>query len=227
MKAIYLEKGGSVNVLQYGDIKTPGDCGENQVLVRIKAIGINPIDCKIRAAPERFPVTFSVIPGCNGAGIVQAVGLQVKNFKPGDEVYFSQPGVNNRRGTYTEILMQCSALFDASKLSVEIARTFGLADAVAAQNFLEKNHPIGKLVMVIWDLSRSPCQILLAKPMVCIDEHFKSTNKPTNYQGRHLITRIWSYLSSGVDQVIVTLSHFPFPSNHVCMDTRPQHILPR
>ena len=44
MKAVYLEKGGSVNALQYGAINTPADCSENQVLVRIKAIGINPID---------------------------------------------------------------------------------------------------------------------------------------------------------------------------------------
>lgn len=105
MKAVYLEKGGSVNALQYGAINTPADCSENQVLVRIKAIGINPIDCKIRTTPERFPVTFPVIPGCDGAGIVQAVGLHVINFKPGDEVYFSQPGFNNRQGTYTEYVL--------------------------------------------------------------------------------------------------------------------------
>jgi NADPH2:quinone reductase len=70
MKAIYLEESGSVSVLQYGDIKVPEDCGENQVLVYIKAIGINPIDCKIRAAPERFPVTFPVIPDCDDAGLL-------------------------------------------------------------------------------------------------------------------------------------------------------------
>ncbi len=101
MKAIYLEEGGSVSVLQYGDIKIPEDCGEKQVLVCIKAIGINPIDCKIRAAPKRFPMTFPVIPGCDGAGIVQAVGLHVRNFKLGDEVYFLQPGFNNHQDTYS------------------------------------------------------------------------------------------------------------------------------
>lgn len=105
MKAVYLEKGGSTNVLQHADGKSPKNCGKNQVLIRIKAIGINPIDCKIRATPERFPVTFPVIPGCDGAGIVHAVGLHVRNFKPGDEVYFSQPGFNNRQGTYSEYVL--------------------------------------------------------------------------------------------------------------------------
>ena len=114
MKAVYFEKGGSAGVLHYGDIKTPAHCGENQVMVRIKAIGINPIDSKIRTAPEHFPVSFPVIPGCDGAGIVEAVGLSVQNFKPGDEVYFSQPGFNNRQGTYAEYV-----LVDASLLALK------------------------------------------------------------------------------------------------------------
>lgn len=114
MKAIYFEKGGSAGVLQYGDIKTPAHCGENQVMVRIKAIGINPIDSKIRTAPERFPVSFPVIPGCDGAGIVEAAGLSVQNFKPGDEVYFSQPGFNQRQGTYAGYV-----LVDASLLALK------------------------------------------------------------------------------------------------------------
>ena len=105
MKAVYFEKGGAVSVLQYGDIKAPGQCGDHQVLVRIKAIGINPIDIKLRTAPERFPVSFPVIPGCDGAGIIEAVGRHVQNFKPGDEVYFSQPGFNKRQGTYAEFVL--------------------------------------------------------------------------------------------------------------------------
>lgn len=114
MKAVYFDKGGTAEVLQYGDIAAPGHCGERQVLVRIKAIGINPVDCKLRSAPERFPVTFPVIPGCDGAGIVEAAGSQVSGFKPGDEVYFSQPGFNNRQGTYAEYV-----LVDASLLALK------------------------------------------------------------------------------------------------------------
>lgn len=125
MKAIYFEKGGSTNVLQYGDIGAPDQCGDNQVLVGIKAIGINPIDSKIRNSPERFPVSFPVIPGCDGAGIVEAVGRHVQNFKPGDEVYFSQPGFNNRQGTYAEY-----ALVDASLLALK-PQSLSFAQAAA------------------------------------------------------------------------------------------------
>jgi NADPH2:quinone reductase len=126
MKAIYFDKGGPADVLQMGDFPLPGKCGKNQVLVRIKAIGINPIDCKIRTTPERFPVTFPVIPGCDGAGIVETTGSQVKNFKPGDEVYFSQPGFNNRQGTYAEY-----ALIDAGLLALK-PRALSFEQAAAA-----------------------------------------------------------------------------------------------
>ncbi len=110
MKAIYFSTGGAADVLQYGEIGLPGECGENQILIHIKAAGINPIDCKIRSAPQRFPVTFPVIPGCDGAGIVTATGSRVKNFNPGDEVYFSQPGFNNRQGTYAEYVLADAGL---------------------------------------------------------------------------------------------------------------------
>jgi NADPH2:quinone reductase len=114
MKAVYFNAGGSAEILYFGDIALSDHCNEDQVLVRIKAIGINPIDCKIRSNPERFPVTFPVIPGCDGAGIVEAVGAQVDNFKLGDEVYFSQPAFNNRQGTYAEYVK-----VDASLLALK------------------------------------------------------------------------------------------------------------
>ncbi|WP_090628981.1 zinc-dependent alcohol dehydrogenase family protein [Nitrosomonas marina] len=110
MKAVYFEKGGASAVLEYGERNIPGPCGENQVLVSIKAVGINPVDCKIRAAPDRFPVSYPVIPGCDGAGIVEAVGNNVKAFKPGDSIYFSQPGFNRRQGTYAEYVLVDQAL---------------------------------------------------------------------------------------------------------------------
>src|SRR5687768_4501572 len=114
MKAIYFDKGGAASISQYGDRIIPNHCSEHQVLVRNKPIGISPIDMKIRTAPARFPVSFPVISGCDGAGIVEAVGDHVQNFKSGDEVYFSQPGFNNRQGTYAEYV-----LVDASLLALK------------------------------------------------------------------------------------------------------------
>lgn len=126
MKAVYFEQGGQAGVLRYNEVNNPSRCGNDQVLIRLMSIGINPIDIKIRLAPERFPVTLPVIPGCDGAGIVEAAGSNVQNFKPGDEVYFSQPGFNNRQGTYAEYV-----LVDASLLALK-PQSLSFAEAAAA-----------------------------------------------------------------------------------------------
>jgi NADPH:quinone reductase len=121
MKAIYFEKGGTTDVLQYGEVDEPAQCGETQVKIKLKAAGINPVDSKIRAAPDRFPVTFPVIPGCDGAGIVAAVGSAVRQFKTGDEVYFSQPGFNFRQGTYAEYTCVDESLLASKPRSLDFA----------------------------------------------------------------------------------------------------------
>lgn len=110
-------------MLQYGDVEISNQCGDRQVLVRLEAAGVNPIDYKIRAAPERFPLSFPVIPGCDGAGVVVAVGQHVAAFKPGDAVYFSQPGFNQRQGTYAEYVYVDASLLahKPRKLSFEQA----------------------------------------------------------------------------------------------------------
>jgi NADPH:quinone reductase len=110
MKAIFIEQGGGTEVLQAGEMPDAVLSRDDQVLVRLKAAGINPIDTKIRSAPERFPLTMPAILGCDGAGVVEAVGQAVTAFSPGDEVYFSQPGFMGRQGTYAEAVAVDAAL---------------------------------------------------------------------------------------------------------------------
>lgn len=151
MQAIYFHKGGDSEVLQYGELDEPRQYKDNQVLVRLKAIGINPIDLKIRAAPNRFPVTFPVIPGCDGAGIVEAIGHTVKNFKPGDEVYFSQPGFNSRQGSYAEYTLVDSALlaYKPQSLSFEQAAAAPLVLITAWEALLDRAHMRGGQTVLI------------------------------------------------------------------------------
>jgi len=125
MKAIYFEQGGAPDVMIYGEMPVP-EIKKNQVLVRLHAAGINPIDGKIRTSPQRFPVNTPTIPGCDGAGIVEKCGSNVDTFKPGDAVYFSQPGFNQRQGTYSEY-----AAVDAS-LVAHKPESLSFADAAAA-----------------------------------------------------------------------------------------------
>lgn len=61
----------------------------DQVLIHLKAAGVNPADWKYRSGAYKqfMPLTFPWIPGLEGAGIVEAAGADVKAFKKGDEVY--------------------------------------------------------------------------------------------------------------------------------------------
>src|SRR3970040_312265 len=81
------------------DIDTPNPEGRD-LLVEVKAISVNPVDTKRRAAGNR-PDTELKILGWDAAGIVQAAGAQAELFKPGDKVYYA--GSNQRTGTNCQL----------------------------------------------------------------------------------------------------------------------------
>jgi NADPH:quinone reductase-like Zn-dependent oxidoreductase len=87
MKAIVLHEYGGPEKLKYEDFPDPIP-GDGEVLVRIAATSINPIDYKMRsgAAQARFPLQFPAILGRDIAGIVRALGSHVTGFAPGDKV---------------------------------------------------------------------------------------------------------------------------------------------
>ena len=102
MKAVLMTGQGGVEVLQYQEVPTPEITQEREILVRIKAAGINPIDTKIRKRGTFFPDQMPAILGCDGAGVVEAVGSGVQNLQVGDEVYYSQGGLGAKLGNYAE-----------------------------------------------------------------------------------------------------------------------------
>ena len=87
MKAIVLHEYGGPDKLKYEDFADPIP-GEGEVLVRVSATSVNPVDYKMRSgeAKERFPVEFPGILGRDIAGIVRALGPGVTGFEPGDHV---------------------------------------------------------------------------------------------------------------------------------------------
>lgn len=88
MKAIQYHDYGGPEVLVLEEITRP-EPGVGQVLIRVMAAGVNPADWKIRSGVYRAfaPVTFPGRPGLDGAGVIEAVGENVTEFQPGDEVY--------------------------------------------------------------------------------------------------------------------------------------------
>ena len=87
MKAVVLQEYGGPEKLTWEDYADPV-AGEGELLVRVAAASINPIDYKMRsgAAKERFPIEFPAVLGRDVSGIVRAVGPGVTGFEPGDKV---------------------------------------------------------------------------------------------------------------------------------------------
>ena len=101
MKAAYIETTGGPEVIRYGDLPRPTP-KEGEVLIRVGAVAVNPIDTYIRSGAVAMPLPKPFIIGCDLAGTVEAVGPGVKRFKPGDRVWGSNQGLLGRQGTFAE-----------------------------------------------------------------------------------------------------------------------------
>jgi NADPH2:quinone reductase len=101
MKAAYIEKTGSPRNIIYGDIAQPEPQGE-QVLVKVGAVAMNPVDTYIRAGTIKFDLPKPYILGCDLAGEVVETGPDVTRFKVGDRVWGTNQGLLGRQGTFAE-----------------------------------------------------------------------------------------------------------------------------
>jgi zinc-binding alcohol dehydrogenase family protein len=107
MHAIAVTKYGSITNLQGLDIPKPSDPQGYDILVRIKACSVNPVDTKVRAGTyddypdyfERTPALPQIL-GFDASGVIESVGADVTKFKPGDEVYYA--GSPIRQGSNAE-----------------------------------------------------------------------------------------------------------------------------
>ncbi len=97
MKAIVVHEYGEPEVMKLEDVPTP-DPGDGQVLVRIEAAGVNPVDTYLRSGNHAHAPKLPFTPGKDAAGVVEKVGDGATKFKPGDRVYTA----GSISGTYAE-----------------------------------------------------------------------------------------------------------------------------
>src|SRR5438874_2128172 len=101
MKAAYYETTGGPDVIRFGELPRPTP-GQGEVLVRVAAAAVNPIDTYIRSGAVAMNLPKPFIPGCDLAGTVEAAEPGVSRFKPGDRVWGSNQGLLGRQGTFAE-----------------------------------------------------------------------------------------------------------------------------
>lgn len=97
MKAIRAHEFGGPEVMKLEEVPDPIP-GSSQVVIRMQAAGVNPVEAYIRTGTYAFRPNLPYTPGNDAAGVVEAVGPDVKSVQRGDRVYVTA-GVN---GTYAE-----------------------------------------------------------------------------------------------------------------------------
>jgi NADPH2:quinone reductase len=101
MKAAFIRATGAPDVIEIGDLPIT-EPGPGDVLVRVAAVALNPIDTYIRSGSIEMPLPLPYIIGCDLAGTVEKVGKGVTRFEVGERVWGSNQGVLGRQGTFAE-----------------------------------------------------------------------------------------------------------------------------
>ena len=120
MQGITVKEAGSADVLHFGDIAKPEVCAADEVIVKVMAAGVNPIDTKLRKNGMMFDDAYPAILGCDGAGFIESVGTDVDHLQVGDLVYYCYGGLGqkssngNSVGNYAEYAV-LKAAFVANK----------------------------------------------------------------------------------------------------------------
>ena len=101
MKAAFIRQTGPSSVIDYGELPTP-EPKAGEVLVRLAAAAVNPVDAFIRGGQVAMTLPFPFVIGRDLAGVVERIGAAVTRFKPGDRVWCNNQGIDGRQGTFAE-----------------------------------------------------------------------------------------------------------------------------
>jgi NADPH2:quinone reductase len=145
MKAIRVHQPGGPEVLKFEEIPDPTP-GPGQVLIRVHAVGVNPVETYVRAGTYGWKV-WPYTPGADSAGVVEAVGDGVKKVKPGDRVYTA----GTVTGAYAEKTVAAEArVFKLpEKISFQAGAALGVPYGTAHRALFHRARPIaGETVLI-------------------------------------------------------------------------------
>jgi NADPH:quinone reductase-like Zn-dependent oxidoreductase len=149
MKAMVITDFGGPEVFEERDVPKPPP-GPNEVLVKVHATSVNPVDYKIRQAGSWAGVSPPAIIGYDVSGVVAEVGDAVQDFQPGDEVFYT-PEVFGGQGSYAEYHVADAAIVAPKppSLSHAEAASLPLAGGMAWDALLEVGGlQLGQVVLI-------------------------------------------------------------------------------
>ncbi len=138
MKAVTINRYGSIDVLEYSDIEKP-QITPNQLLIKIHATSINPVDWKLRQGQLQLlsGFNFPIVLGSDLSGVVLELGEEVENFEPGDEIYtFINPLIGGAYAEYIVVPANTAAL-KPKNMTHSQAAAVPLAGLTAFQGLLD------------------------------------------------------------------------------------------
>jgi len=150
MRAIHVHSFGGPDVLKVEDVRdlTPGPA---EVLVRIEAVGVNPVDTYIRTGTYAMKPDLPYTPGSDAAGVVAAVGDRVQGIGSGDRVYICGTRQGRGMGAYAEqAVCATSQVFPlVSRLSFPQGAAIGVPYATAYRALVSRAAArVGETVLV-------------------------------------------------------------------------------
>jgi len=144
MKAIRVHKFGGPEVMQLDDIAEP-KAGPGQILVEVKAAGVNPVDTYVRSGNYAILPQLPYIPGADGAGTVKAVGDGVTRLRPGARVWVA------RQAGYASAVAADAAMVHPLPETLSFAQgaAVGVPYATAYRGLHHKGHAKGGETLLV------------------------------------------------------------------------------
>jgi 2-desacetyl-2-hydroxyethyl bacteriochlorophyllide A dehydrogenase len=151
MHAMLYQSAGQPDRIVAAEVPAPRPAA-NQLLVKLAASSVNPVDWKLRRRQSFFyrPVTFPSIPGADLAGEVTEVGARVRGFKPGDRVFAMGPVTTGATSAEYAVVDETSAALAPANLPLAECAAIPLAALTALQSLRDLGRiAAGQRVLIV------------------------------------------------------------------------------
>ncbi|MDZ7712832.1 MAG: zinc-dependent alcohol dehydrogenase family protein [Rhodovibrio sp.] len=150
MRAQTLTAFGGTDVFKLDEVPDPPQPGAGQVLIKLAAASVNPVDTKLRGGGRDIAPEPPTILGCDGAGTVAAVGPGVSRFREGDAVFGCMGGVKGHGGTYADYILADQRLIAPTPANLDMREAAALPlVTITAAEALQRSQVAGDTTLLV------------------------------------------------------------------------------